>query len=148
MKLHRRRNRARCGHRQLREPGARLAQKVTVVLERREHNIVPTAKLRLGQAADLEGIEDRLPITLFFHAAKLEDPFGIGNMGFGGRLPQTAEVRWLQIGIDAETDAVIAAIVARQEELAPEGTFLFYMSISEFENVSILAWEQYEDDYV
>ena len=61
--------------------------------------------------------------------------------------PQTAEVRWLQIGIDAETDAVIAAIVAQQEELAPEGTFLFYMSISEFENVSILAWEQYEDDY-
>ncbi len=61
--------------------------------------------------------------------------------------PQTAEVRWLQVKLDPETDAVIAAIVAQQEELAPEGTMLFYMSISEYENVSILAWEQYEDDY-
>jgi hypothetical protein len=62
--------------------------------------------------------------------------------------PQTGEVRWLQIKMDHETDTVISKIVERQEEHQPEGTILFYMSISEYENISILAWEQFEDDYV
>lgn len=61
--------------------------------------------------------------------------------------PKSAEVRWLQIGIDQETDAVVSKIVARQSELTAEGMFTFYFSLSEFENVSILAWEQYEEGY-
>ena len=44
-------------------------------------------------------------------------------------------------------DAVVAEIVAQQEQIVQEATFRFYMGISEFENVSILAWEQWEAGY-
>ena len=40
-----------------------------------------------------------------------------GLIRFRAYDPQSAEVRWLQIGIDQETDAVISKIVARQSEL-------------------------------
>jgi hypothetical protein len=61
--------------------------------------------------------------------------------------PTTREVSWLQIAMDGKQDAVIAEIVAQQEQIVQEATFRFYMGISEFENVSILAWEQWEAGY-
>jgi hypothetical protein len=61
--------------------------------------------------------------------------------------PAMRESRWLQIQIDADTDAIISKIVARQADLTAETTFGFYFSIASFEGVSILAWEQFEDDY-
>lgn len=58
------------------------------------------------------------------------------------------DAAWFQIGIDADVDQVIAEIDARRDEIQREGAFGFYFSISELGDVSILAWEQYEDDYV
>ena len=58
------------------------------------------------------------------------------------------EAAWFQIGIDDEVDQVVAEIDARRDEVTREGAFGFYFAISGLGNVSILAWEQYEDGYV
>jgi allantoicase len=61
--------------------------------------------------------------------------------------PSERDVAWLQMKLDSEIDLVVAKIVKRQDEITRAGTFGFYFSIAEFEGVSILAWEQFEDDY-
>ena len=62
--------------------------------------------------------------------------------------PATSEGSWLQITIDADVDKIIAKIIAQQHTITEEETFRFYFGISGLGDVSVLAWEQYEDDYV
>ena len=61
--------------------------------------------------------------------------------------PKTKEQSWLQIEIDADVDKVVSKIIAQQDEITQEEAFGFYFSISGLGDVSILAWEQFEDDY-
>jgi hypothetical protein len=69
------------------------------------------------------------------------------NIRFRVYDPNTKEVSWLQIGMDASIDKVISAIVEKQDEITQPDTFMFYFSISGLGEVAILAWEQYEDNY-
>jgi hypothetical protein len=62
--------------------------------------------------------------------------------------PTQPEAAWFQIGIDEEVDQVIAEIDARRDEILRKDAFGFYFSISGLGDVSILAWEQYEEGYV
>lgn len=61
--------------------------------------------------------------------------------------PKSKEVSWLQIGIDANINKVISAIIEKRDEITQAETFMFYFSISSLGAVAILAWEQYEDNY-
>ncbi len=62
--------------------------------------------------------------------------------------PTQPEAAWFQIGIDPEVDQVIAEIDARRDEIDRKEAFGFYFAISDLGDVSILAWEQYEEGYV
>jgi hypothetical protein len=61
--------------------------------------------------------------------------------------PGRRDVSWLQIVIDGDIDGVIAKIVEKQDEITQEGAFGFYFEVSGLGDVSILAWEQWEDNY-
>jgi hypothetical protein len=62
--------------------------------------------------------------------------------------PTQPDPAWLQIGIDTDVDQVIAEIHARRDEIVRKDAFGFYFAISGLGDVSILAWEQYEEGYV
>jgi hypothetical protein len=60
---------------------------------------------------------------------------------------KTNEVSYLEIAIDNSTETIVGKIIEKQEELVQNDTFSFYFGISSLGEVSVLAWEQFEDDY-